>query len=149
MVWALIGFPFGLIPGFSCKIHWGRFVRMRSIAMLLLVTLAVSCARLPQAARQDTEFDQLANDFLVGYLAVRPQSGTALGLHEYDGKVSDLSASAAQAELKRLKSFQQRLAALEPASLGSRASFDRRRSWTPSIASFSHWKPFAPCSSTR
>ena len=37
------------------------------------------------------QFEQLSREYLAGYLAWRPQSGTSLGFHEYDGKLTDFS----------------------------------------------------------
>ena len=43
-------------------------------------------------ATADMQLALRADDFIAGYLAIRrPAIRTALGLHEYDGKVSDFS----------------------------------------------------------
>ena len=66
----------------------------------------------PRSAANDADaaFTQLADEYLAGYLAWRPQAGTALGFHEYDGKVTDFSKPSLDAELVRLKAFEHRLA---------------------------------------
>src|SRR5208337_2378915 len=46
--------------------------------------------------------------------------------HEYDGKISDFRTASLSAELARLKSFQQRLAAINATALSPQASFDYR-----------------------
>lgn len=74
----------------------------------------------------DAAFTQLANEYLAGYLAWRPQTGTALGFHEYDGQVTDYSQRSLNAELTRLKSFDQRLRDLKTAPLSRHASYDYR-----------------------
>src|SRR5262245_56391133 len=60
---------------------------------LLLILLLASCFQLAENARAssaeaDGRFATLADDFISGYLAWRPGNGTALGLHEYDGKLT-------------------------------------------------------------
>jgi uncharacterized protein (DUF885 family) len=103
---------------------------MRSFCPLFLLLL-VGCARLSQPASSsqvpiDTEFNQLSSEYLAGYLAWRPQVGTSLGLHQYDGKVTDFSSRSIAAELVRLKSFDQRLAALATNHLSTPALHDYR-----------------------
>ena len=105
---------------------------MRHISLLfLLSSLLTGCARLlptPSATASNGEaaFARLADEYIAGYLACRPQAGTALGLHEYDGKVTDFSQSSLEAELARLKSFARRMAELDTKSLSPRSSRDYR-----------------------
>ena len=68
----------------------------------------------------------MADEYIAGYLAWRPQTGTALGLHEYDGKVTDYSQASLDAELARLKSFDQRLGQLNTNHLSPQAFYDYR-----------------------
>jgi len=74
----------------------------------------------------DRTFNRLAEDYLTGYLAWRPQAGTALGWHQYDGKLTDFRSASLAAELARLKSFDQQLAALDTDHLSHTASCDYR-----------------------
>jgi len=83
-----------------------------------------SASSLPNTA--DASFGKLADEFIAGYLAWRPQMGTSLGLHEYDGKVTDYSRPSLDAELARLKRFDQRLAVLDTKSLSPQAHYDFR-----------------------
>jgi uncharacterized protein (DUF885 family) len=78
------------------------------------------------APTQDAEFDGVAEEYVKTYLASHPLQGTALGLHEYDGKISDYSRLALDAELSRLRRFDDRLAKFDPAKLSSRQSIDLR-----------------------
>jgi uncharacterized protein (DUF885 family) len=96
---------------------------------LWLLVAVAGCARLEPArapAPADAQFHGLANEYLAGYLAWRPQTGTALGLHQYDGQVTDFSQASIEAELNRLKSFEQRLASLDTKALSRPAYFDYR-----------------------
>lgn len=77
-------------------------------------------------ANPEILFQRLANDFTKGYLAWRPQTATALGLHEYDGKISNLSMPSLETEYARLKDFQKKFAAVNPGSLSQDSSFDYR-----------------------
>jgi uncharacterized protein (DUF885 family) len=74
----------------------------------------------------DAEFSRVADDYVAGYLAWRPQVGTALGLHQYDGKLTDYNPASLQAELDRLKSFEQQLGRMDPKLLGAEAAYDYR-----------------------
>src|SRR5437773_8639686 len=105
---------------------------MQKLLPLLLGVVLVGCAKLPErsstAAPNDADaaFYSLAKEYITGYLTWRPQTGTGLGLHEYDGKLTDLSRPSLDAELARLKSFEQRLPALNPKHLSIRAGYDFR-----------------------
>jgi uncharacterized protein (DUF885 family) len=99
--------------------------------LLLLLILVAGCARLsPNAGSgsigEDAGFDRLAEDYLAGYLAWRPQTGTALGFHEYDGKVTDFSRHSLDTELARLHAFDQKLQALNTNHLSPAAFYDYR-----------------------
>src|SRR5881296_1360106 len=63
---------------------------------------------------------------LALYLPAHPLQGTALGLHEYDGKITDYSRLALDAELSRLRRFDDRLAKFDPTKLSARQSIDLR-----------------------
>ncbi|WP_345949177.1 DUF885 domain-containing protein [Mucilaginibacter sp. PAMB04274] len=78
------------------------------------------------ASSGDTAFQKLADDYLAGYLAWRPATGTYLGYHQYDGKVTDVSKASLETELARLKDYDAKLAALDTASLGTKALYDYR-----------------------
>src|SRR2546422_9845653 len=104
---------------------------MERLIIVLLGLLVAGCAKLPQGAAQsnketDAAFARLADEYIAGYLAWRPQTGTALGFHQYDGKVTDFSQASLDAELARLKSFDQRLSELDVNQLSPQASYDFR-----------------------
>ena len=77
----------------------------RVIVFLLWAGFVLACSpgtkeeSNPAGIVADSVFVRLSEEFLDGYLAWRPQSGTYLGLHEYDGKVKDYSKSSLDAEL--------------------------------------------------
>src|SRR5664279_2882982 len=104
---------------------------MQRVSMLILGCLLAGCTQPAPAPRSSTQeadaaFAQLADEYIAGYLAWRPQTGTSLGLHEYDGKVTDYSQASLVAELARLKSFDHWLALLNVIHLSPQASYDYR-----------------------
>ena len=74
----------------------------------------------------DQEYEAVAEEFIKGYFAARPLLGTSMGLHEYDGKITDYSRLAIDAELFRLKKYEDRLQKFEPTKLSQRQSIDLR-----------------------
>ena len=67
--------------------------------------------------KPDVELDNVADEFIRGYLAARPLHATALGFHEYDGRISEYTRLAIDAEVARLKRFDDRLNKFDLAKL--------------------------------
>ena len=110
----------GLKPCVNERASWKPF-------RLLVILLALSLISAVFAAQtQDAEFEGVAEEYVKTYLAAHPLHGTALGFHEYDGKISDYSRLALDAELSRLRRFDDRLAKFDPAKLSPRQSIDFR-----------------------
>ena len=103
---------------------------MKRTAHVLLVLALLVTARGAVGGHQqdasDPAYRALAEEYLAGYLAWRPQEGVALGLHEYDGKVTDLSRASIEREHARLREFREKLAAVDGASLSRRNDVLRR-----------------------
>ncbi len=100
---------------------------MRACIRRLISFLALPLASTAFAAQaQDAEYEAVAEEYVKTYLAAHPLQGTALGLHEYDGKISDYSRLALDAELSRLRRFDDRLAKFDPGKLSQRQSIDLR-----------------------
>jgi uncharacterized protein (DUF885 family) len=78
------------------------------------------------ALKPDAELDGVAEEYIRGYLAARPLQATALGFHEYDGRINEDTRLAIDAELARLRRFDDRLAKFDLARLGPRAAIDLR-----------------------
>src|SRR6059036_509809 len=72
------------------------------------------------------EYESVAEEYIKTYLAAHPLQGTALGLHEYDGKITDYSRLALDAELNRLQRFDDRLKKFDPTKLSALQSIDLR-----------------------
>jgi uncharacterized protein (DUF885 family) len=104
---------------------------MQKVSLFVLSVLIAGCSQpspAPHATASvaDSSFSRLADEYIAGYLAWRPQTGTALGLHQYDGKVTDYSRPSLNAELARLKAFDQRLGDLDTNHLSRQAFYDYR-----------------------
>ena len=110
----------GLKPG----VNENAFRKTLSFALVLL-RLCLGAAAFA-AQTEDTEFETRAVDYINTYLAAHPLQGTALGLHEYDGKITDYSRLSLDAELHRLRRFDDVLAKFDPAKLSPRQSIDLR-----------------------
>ena len=110
----------GLKPG----VNESAFRKTLFFALILL-TLSLRAAGFA-AQTEDAEYEAVAEEYIKTYLAAHPLEGTALGLHEYDGKISDYSRLALDAELSRLRRFDDRLAKFDPTKLSPRQSIDLR-----------------------
>ena len=115
------------------------------LGIILLTGLCAGCAHPGSSSKGsgDAAFNRLAEDYVAGFLAWRPQTGTALGLHEYDGKVTDFSRASIDSELARLKSFEQRLTRLDTNALSPLALYDYRillSSVQREIFAFDQWQ---------
>src|SRR5688572_19444575 len=100
-----------------------------AMAILFCIALLSACSKKTEAPMKevkDSTFAKISDDFITGYLAWRPQVGTYLGVHEHDGKVTDLSKASIDLELERLKSFEQQLEAMKQDSLSPRMFYDYR-----------------------
>jgi uncharacterized protein (DUF885 family) len=102
---------------------------VKKVIGILGFIVSVAVVQFPsvgEAARADAQFQKLADEYLQGYLAWRPQTGTTLGFHEYDGKITDFSQASLKAEVERLRSFDDRLGQLETNQLSRPAFYDYR-----------------------
>lgn len=90
------------------------------ILQFLLTFAFIGCNK---SDKNDT-FEKLSDDYLKGYLDWRPQSGVALGLHEYDGKIANYSKTSIDAEIARLKDFDTKFSEIDSASLSTKQYYD-------------------------
>jgi uncharacterized protein (DUF885 family) len=103
---------------------------MKKLTLLLIpFTVLFSCnqnSKSNSSSSGDAEFQKLSDNYLSGYLAWRPAAGVALGYHQYDGKVTDVSKASLDKELARLKDFDQKLSGTDTASLSPKMFYDFR-----------------------
>ena len=87
---------------------------MKKYILLILVFAFFGCNKNDKnTASGDAAFEKLSEEYLKGYLDWRPQSGVALGLHEYDGKIADYTKSSINAEIARLKDFDSKFSKID------------------------------------
>ena len=79
-----------------------------------------------ETASGDENFQKISEEYLKGYLDWRPESGVSLGLHEYDGKLSDYSKTSLDNEVARLKEYDTKLSEIDSASLSTKIYYDWR-----------------------
>ena len=99
------------------------------LVISVLAALLISCRENPksiQSGSGDAAFQKLSEEFLDEYLAWRPQFAVYLGLHEFDGKITDFSKQSLDSELVRLKNFEQKFSAIDSASLSPKMYYDLR-----------------------
>ena len=103
-----------------------------SLKAFAVILFLVALGLIPEGIRdfaaetEDGEYEAVAEEYIKGYLGAHPLEGTALGLHEYDGKITDYSRLALDAELSRLRRFDDRLSKFDPGKLSPRQSIDLR-----------------------
>ncbi len=104
-----------------------QFTRWTLLALLIsLWAVGPGWAAPTATPSPDAAFEKLAADFISGYLSARPLQGVALGFHQYDGKIADYSRLAIDAEVERLKRFQDQLGKLDASKLSKASDIDRR-----------------------
>jgi len=103
---------------------------MRLLLLVPVLVIFLACNNSDKSMKQnndaDKSFQQLADEFLNGYLAWRPQAAVALGFHEYDGKISNFDKPSIDGELKRLRDYVQRVTTIDTTSLSEKAFYDYR-----------------------
>jgi uncharacterized protein (DUF885 family) len=95
------------------------------------IAIALLFARSSPLPAQDTagadrEYRAVANEYLAHHLSWRPQEAVGLGLHEFDGKVTNLSRNSLDLELAYLRDYRKQLAVIDGRSLSRRADIQRR-----------------------
>src|SRR5678815_5480656 len=78
------------------------------------------------ATKTEAEFEPFADDYIKGHLDWRPGDWVGLGLHEYDGKITDYSRASIDAERARLRKAERTLSSISEKKLSPAASCDYR-----------------------
>lgn len=94
---------------------------------LLFVPLLAAAATAPVGtAAADHAFMRLADQYFdTFHLPTNPSAATGYGIHRYDGKLEDYSRTGIDSEVKVLRSWERRIAAVDPASLSLYIRGDR------------------------
>jgi uncharacterized protein (DUF885 family) len=99
----------------------------RTSGLLLLSCLVwlafFTCVR---KGAEDQKFNVLVDEFLEGYFNAHPVWATYNGEHKYDGLLDDFSPEAIQAEQSRLRSFLERMKAVDTTKLNDTNQVDFR-----------------------
>ncbi|MHC4941663.1 MAG: DUF885 family protein [Planctomycetota bacterium] len=91
---------------------------MRTVLIICLLALLVACAGDEKVRiSADQQFIDLSQEYLDGYLAFRPVYATRLGIHDFDGKLPDLSPRAVNQEIERIHAFSQKFSAIPAGEL--------------------------------
>ena len=70
-----------------------------------------------EAADSPSDFSAFVDDYYEAFFAWSPSAGTAAGLHQYDGKLENMSAAAVAKRVEQVKALQQRLEKLRQGKL--------------------------------
>ncbi|PYK68681.1 MAG: DUF885 domain-containing protein [Verrucomicrobia bacterium] len=96
-------------PNFSADA--GKLIMNKRKTLIVLFSLAMPFASV-RATPQDGQFQQIAHDYIEGYLAANPEDATELGDHRFDDRLTDYSAEARARELAHAKEARQKLEVL-------------------------------------
>jgi uncharacterized protein (DUF885 family) len=98
------------------------------LLLFLLPFVFISCNKNEKnSTTNDTAFQKISEDYLKGYLDWRPQTGVSLGLHEYDGKITDYSKASIANEVARLKEYDKKLSEIDSAGISLKTYYDWKR----------------------
>src|SRR5450432_1584016 len=106
-------------------------IRALRRAIVFVAALAAACAPAqpppPVAGSGDAAFASMAKEILDDHYKRHPSHATDLGIHRYDDQLEDRSQAAIKSESDALKTFQSKLAAIDPATLTLGHSLDREQ----------------------
>jgi uncharacterized protein (DUF885 family) len=94
-------------------------LRLRWISLV-----GVLLAAAPAFATPESDFDAAVDEYYQEWPASRPVDATALGLHEHDGDLDDLSATGITREVERLRGWQDRLRTVDGKQLPAAKAVD-------------------------
>ena len=77
-----------------------------ALCLVVALSLLSSMSHATTSSPAQPAFDKLVDDYFDFYFQFHPTSGTQAGLHQYDGKLEDLSRSSVDAEATGLLKFQ-------------------------------------------
>lgn len=100
---------------------------MRRLLVTVFAALALGASSLATAAPAGAEaaYQKVAAEILQDLYARNPTYATALGLHEYDGRLEDYSRAAVDDEDRAIAQFKKALEAIDPQGLTQTSRLDR------------------------
>jgi uncharacterized protein (DUF885 family) len=98
------------------------------LPIIFILFFSINCNKSSTNMNSNTDekFNQLAENYINGFLKWRPGFGVNLGLHEYDGKVNNLSKLALDDEMNRLKFYNDTLSKFDTSYLSYNNKIDLR-----------------------
>jgi len=87
-------------------------------SLVVCIVLFASTLLAGSAVASDREFEELANSYVESLMRMNPEWATQLGDHRFDGELTDMSAEAIEARTRTNKEMLERLAKIDPSSLG-------------------------------
>ncbi len=99
----------------------------RLIAVLALLGMlgATPASAAGGAASAHASFTALAHEFFYWGFSVEPSGATSVGVHTYDSKLDDMSASAIARDLQTLNAYLGKFEAISPSTLSADDALDR------------------------
>lgn len=98
------------------------------LAALTLAALPVEAAKTPAAAvkspRADAAFKALGQRFIASAMRLSPVEATALGIHDHDGQLPDITAAGRAARVAEWRAILTELGRINPASLSRENQVD-------------------------
>lgn len=94
-------------------------------AGVLVMAACHAAPQKPASGAGDPAFQALTGEIVEEYYRQNPTGATYLGIHKYDDRLDDYSASAIAANVSKTKAFRQKLDAIDPATLTLDARLDR------------------------
>lgn len=96
------------------------------IGLVAALTLGSATATVADSAAADQAFMHLADGYFDSYyFPANPSTATIDGIHAYDDKLEGYSRADIEANVKALRQWERRVAAVDPAPLGERTRGDR------------------------
>ena len=71
-----------------------------------------------------TDVQRLLEEYTDAYLTFYPSYASGMGLHQYDGQITDLSAASITARVQALEEYESRLAVLDRSRLSPQEELD-------------------------
>src|ERR1700742_4561788 len=99
---------------------------LKRMGLPVATMILAGCASNLHPGTSDNSYRKLTDEYVQAHLAWNPQEGTSLGLHQYDGRITDLSRASIDAEHARLTKFRELLAAIDDEMLSPRISREKR-----------------------
>ena len=118
--------------------------------------LLLSATSSAEPSPMDIQFQQLADQYIAEFVALSPIQATGLGDHRFDAQLDDVSASAHEQQVARVRSWIARLERIDPQNLSRTNQVDfallrhalKSRLWRMTVLQEWAWNPLVSTSLT-